>query len=87
MGHTPDFEAIVSRCNGKIIIIDTGISRGYGGALSALSIYYTLTPSTEQEYGEKKKWIERETISALYPDKRVVLLDEEREVYGNFSGY
>lgn len=24
MGHTPDFEKIVSRCGGKIIIIDTG---------------------------------------------------------------
>ncbi|EIN04810.1 Metallo-dependent phosphatase [Punctularia strigosozonata HHB-11173 SS5] len=44
MGHTPNFEKIVSRCNGKIIIIDTGISHAYGGALSALSITYTLTP-------------------------------------------
>jgi hypothetical protein len=24
MGHTPDFEKVVSRCGGKIIIIDTG---------------------------------------------------------------
>jgi hypothetical protein len=24
MGHTPDFEKIVSRCGGKIVIIDTG---------------------------------------------------------------
>lgn len=24
MGHTPDFERIISRCRGKIIIIDTG---------------------------------------------------------------
>ncbi|EEB88612.1 hypothetical protein MPER_13471, partial [Moniliophthora perniciosa FA553] len=23
MGHTPDFQGIVSRCDGKIIIIDT----------------------------------------------------------------
>jgi hypothetical protein len=27
MGHTPDFEKIVSRCGGKIIIIDTGECR------------------------------------------------------------
>jgi hypothetical protein len=26
MGHTPDFEKIVTRCGGKIIIIDTGTS-------------------------------------------------------------
>ncbi|KAF8514535.1 Metallo-dependent phosphatase-like protein [Hysterangium stoloniferum] len=46
MGHTPDFDKIVSRCGGKIIIIDTGISKAYGGVLSALSINYTLTPES-----------------------------------------
>ncbi|KAI5478940.1 hypothetical protein MNV49_004461 [Pseudohyphozyma bogoriensis] len=44
MGHTPNFEGMVSRCDGKIILIDTGISRAYGGALSALEIVVTLTP-------------------------------------------
>ena len=34
----------MSRCGGKIIIIDTGISKAYGGRLSALGITYTLTP-------------------------------------------
>lgn len=24
LGHTPNFEEIVSRCNGEIIVIDTG---------------------------------------------------------------
>ncbi|WVF66710.1 hypothetical protein IAT40_001452 [Kwoniella sp. CBS 6097] len=43
-GHTPNFEHIVSRCNGSVIIIDTGISSAYGGVLSALEIVYTLTP-------------------------------------------
>ncbi|KAL7419822.1 hypothetical protein Q5752_005738 [Cryptotrichosporon argae] len=47
-GHTPDFEKIVSRCNGSVIIIDTGISSAYGGVLSALEIVYTLTPETPQ---------------------------------------
>lgn len=41
-GHTPDFEKIVSRCDGGAIIIDTGISKAYGGVLSALEIEYTL---------------------------------------------
>lgn len=25
MGHTPHFSGIVSRCNGKILVIDTGM--------------------------------------------------------------
>lgn len=41
-GHTPNFEEIVSRCNGEVIIIDTGISKAYGGVLSALEIVYSL---------------------------------------------
>jgi hypothetical protein len=82
MGHTPDFTGIKSRCGGKIIIIDTGISHAYGGVLSALSIHYTLTPT-----GKDQIWTEREVVSALYPDERVVLVDEERQVVGDFSGY
>jgi hypothetical protein len=82
MGHTPDFSGIKSRCGGKIIIIDTGISHAYGGVLSALSIHYTLAPT-----GKHQVWKEREVVSALYPDQRVVLVDEERQVLGDFSGY
>ena len=44
MGHTPHFEGIVSRCNGQVLLIDTGISRAYGGSLSALEIRFTLKP-------------------------------------------
>lgn len=29
MGHTPNFEGMVSRCNGTILLIDTGISPAY----------------------------------------------------------
>lgn len=79
MGHTPDFTGIVSRCNGKIIIIDTGISHAYGGVLSALSIHYTLTPVTG------RVWKEREVVSALYPDRQEVLVDEERVVVGDYK--
>ncbi|GAA5820620.1 hypothetical protein JCM3770_003555 [Rhodotorula araucariae] len=45
MGHTPQFEGILPRCDGKVLLIDTGISRAYGGAHSSLSITYTLTPA------------------------------------------
>ncbi|GAA5933032.1 hypothetical protein JCM3775_005294 [Rhodotorula graminis] len=46
MGHTPRFEGILSRCDGKVLLIDTGISRAYGGAHSSLSLTYTLTPAS-----------------------------------------
>ncbi|KAF9267872.1 Metallo-dependent phosphatase [Marasmius fiardii PR-910] len=86
MGHTPDFEKIVSRCGGKIIIIDTGITPVYGGVLSALSIHYTLTPlSTDKgTRREKRKWIEKEVVSALYVDRQEVIVVDEREVVGDF---
>ncbi|KAJ7761916.1 Metallo-dependent phosphatase-like protein [Mycena maculata] len=83
MGHTPDFTGIVSRCNGKIIIIDTGISHAYGGALSALSIHYTFTPIGDDEDGEPR-WTEREVVSALYVDRQETIIDEERAVVGHF---
>ncbi|RDB26317.1 hypothetical protein Hypma_006636 [Hypsizygus marmoreus] len=87
MGHTPDLQGIVARCNGKVIIIDTGISHAYGGALSALSIHYTLTPVLGNGSGKKQRWIEREIVSALYPDRQEVLVEDEREVLGDFSGF
>jgi len=77
MGHTPDFERIVSRCDGKIIIIDTGITHAYGGVLSALSITYSLTPTEDEEI-----WHEKEVIVAVYEDRQETLVVEEREVTG-----
>ncbi|KZT73029.1 Metallo-dependent phosphatase [Daedalea quercina L-15889] len=87
MGHTPDFEHITSRCSGKIIIIDTGISHAYGGVLSALSIEYTLTPLsvTDPSSPSEARWLEREVVSALYPGRRDILVDEERQVQGAFT--
>jgi len=84
MGHTPDFEKIVSRCGGKIIIIDTGISHAYGGVLSALSIHYTLSLLSESSSKHEKKWKEREVVTAVYMDHQDVLAVMEREVVGNF---
>ncbi|KAI0331904.1 hypothetical protein GY45DRAFT_1321712 [Cubamyces sp. BRFM 1775] len=84
MGHTPDFQKIVSRCGGKIIIIDTGISHAYGGALSALSVTYTLTPTSEFTDAETQRWTEKEVVKALYVDREVVLAEDERDVVGDF---
>ncbi|KAI0303718.1 Metallo-dependent phosphatase-like protein [Multifurca ochricompacta] len=84
MGHTPNFQKIVSRCNGKIIIIDTGISHAYGGALSALNVEYTLKPvQSSSPSSSEKKWREREVVKAVYPSHFVTLVDEERDVFGD----
>ncbi|KAG5637549.1 hypothetical protein H0H81_004180 [Sphagnurus paluster] len=83
MGHTPDFTGIVARCKGKIIIIDTGISHAYGGVLSALSIHYTLTPVGNDA---DQRWVEKEVVSAIYPNKQEVIVTDEREVVGEFLG-
>ncbi|KAF8686073.1 Calcineurin-like phosphoesterase [Rhizoctonia solani] len=89
MGHTPNFEVRhqVSRCDGKIIIIDTGISKAYGGVLSALSITYTLTPHAPSRFlatSNERAWTEHEVIKAIYPDKTEVFVDSVREIRGSW---
>ncbi|KAF7966135.1 hypothetical protein HWV62_39954 [Athelia sp. TMB] len=84
MGHTPDFEKIVTRCNGKIIIIDTGITHVYGGVLSALSIKYEMTPIKSTANDAKQSWKETETIHAIYADRKELLVEEERFIQGSF---
>jgi hypothetical protein len=62
--------------------MSTGISHAYGGALSALRIDYTLKPASLSSSSEKK-WREQEVVKALYVDHSVVLVDEERDVFGD----
>ncbi|KIY51729.1 Metallo-dependent phosphatase [Fistulina hepatica ATCC 64428] len=87
MGHTPDFHNIVSRCDGKIIIIDTGISHAYGGALSALDIQYELIPVAPIAGDDRSDWLyeERETVSAVYVDRMELIKQDVRQVVGNFE--
>ena len=59
-----------------------GISHAYGGALSALSIHYTLSPLG---HDKDERWHETETVSAIYADRREVLVQTEREVVGEFE--
>jgi len=93
-------QKIVSRCGGKVIIIDTGsliwflptlavlnvnltgISHAYGGVLSALSITYSVTPLPPTEDG-KKRWIERETVVAVYLGGQDLVADDAREITGD----
>ena len=76
----------MSRCSGKIIIIDTGISHAYGGALSALSIDYSLSPVPELSVDSNRKiWMEREVVKAIYVDREVILANDEQEITGDFA--
>ncbi len=61
-----------------------GISRAYGGVLSALSVHYTLEPIGKAEKPEEQEWQEREVVSALYADRQDVLSEDVRRVVGNF---
>jgi hypothetical protein len=88
LGHTPNFSKIVHRCDGDVIIIDTGISKAYGGVLSALEITYDLYEeagevkeldseqeilSTEDGLRSSTKFVEVEVVHALYARGRVQL--------------
>ena len=94
-GHTPNFNQIVHRCDGDVIIIDTGISKAYGGVLSALEITYDLYEQAaevgELDYDQKAlnaqdalrsktKFIEVEVVHALYARGKVQLDRREHVV-------
>jgi hypothetical protein len=64
------------------LINKQGISHAYGGALSALSIEYTLVPVRSSSSSEKK-WREKEIVRAVYIDRSAILVDEERDVFGD----
>ena len=69
------------RISNILTLYPLGISHAYGGALSALSIYYTLTPIGDDA---SQRWREKEVVSALYHDRQEVLAIEEREIVGKF---
>ncbi|KAG9000408.1 hypothetical protein FRB94_005462 [Tulasnella sp. JGI-2019a] len=79
MGHTLNLSHIVSRCDGKILIIDTGMTHAFGGVLSAAKFTYTMWPSDTQG-----RWIVRDMVTAMYPDHEEVLVDEVEEVKADF---
>ncbi|GAA6009603.1 hypothetical protein JCM11491_001031 [Sporobolomyces phaffii] len=87
MGHTPHFEGILSRCGGRVLLIDTGISRAYGGAHSFLEITHTLSPSSRlphvdggsehDESRDRAEWVEHEVVKAVYEQRESGLPGEE----------
>lgn len=54
--------------------LHSGISRAYGGSLSALEIFVTLSPQfdiSDESWRDKPSlWSQSEEVSALYLDKR-----------------
>ncbi len=67
-----------------LTLYTVGISHAYGGALSALSVTYTLTPASTSKDAAEQKWTEKEVVKALYPDREVLIASDEREVVGDF---
>lgn len=77
----------MNRCDSEVIIIDTGISKAYGGVLSALEITYDLYETPQTSFGgqdaqdvlvevkakRKTEFVEVEVVSALYPRGKVQL--------------
>lgn len=64
MGHTPHFDGFVHRCDPPLIhLIDTGISRAYGGEQSALVFDSDL-------HWDNEKWVETVSLIALYKARR-----------------
>ncbi|PWN43162.1 Metallo-dependent phosphatase [Ceraceosorus guamensis] len=74
MGHTPHFDGFVVRCDAAVLLIDTGISRAYGGEQSALIFDTELLPLA------KGAWEERSTLTALYRGRRPKIIKEIRRV-------
>ncbi|CAO1614231.1 unnamed protein product [Parajaminaea phylloscopi] len=69
MGHTPHLEGFVHRCDPPSIhLIDTGISRAYGGEQSALIFETSL--DREQHPGGVQGWTEHRRLVALYKGRR-----------------
>ncbi|KDN39015.1 Metallo-dependent phosphatase [Tilletiaria anomala UBC 951] len=82
MGHTPHLEGFVVRCEGKVLLIDTGISKAYGGEQSALVLETELKYLSEGHDGVSNKWKETQTLTALYKGRRPkVIHTVSREVY------
>lgn len=91
---------IKSRCDGKIIIIDTGafvfdvtyvrtttLSRpGISHAYGGVLSALSIQYTLKPIGGSfSQRWKEKEVVSAIYPDRREVIATSEREVVGDFE--
>lgn len=84
MGHTPHLSGFIHRCKPPSIhLIDTGISRAYGGEQSALIFETTLRRQqgqTQTSSGARGKWIEERRLVALYKGRRPKTIYESERI-------
>jgi len=84
---------MVARCNGEIIIIDTGITFHYGGVVSALRVEYGLFPLENPDsmmalnatVSRTRRWRELEVVHALYEGSSKELVRSDKIIEGSFS--
>lgn len=86
-GRLRDVASVAARTD---YLFRSGMSPAYGGILSALDVRYSLTPVENKpsllgtwgvSFAKKGKYLEKETIYAVYPDKRDLLVSETRELF------
>jgi hypothetical protein len=46
-------------------------------------VEYTLENVPSSSSSEKNNWREKEVVKALYVDRSVILVDEERDIFGD----
>lgn len=64
MGHTPQFGGALSRCGGRILLIDTGLSSAYEGRPVVLEFL-----RSKSGLRQAKLWYEDdETSELVYPE-------------------
>jgi hypothetical protein len=44
-------------------------------------------PGVDEKYPRRKAWKETEVVTAIYEDRDEVLVQNERQVIGDFAGY
>lgn len=63
MGHTPQFDGALTRCGGRVLLIDTGLSSAYGGRPVVLQFYRGKLGSVEA-----KLWYDDDrSTEVVYP--------------------
>lgn len=64
MGHTPQFDGALSRCGGRVLLIDTGLSSAYGGRPAVLEFY-----RSKSGLREAKLWYDDDqSTEVVYPE-------------------
>lgn len=79
MGHTPHFSGIRRRCkDDQILVIDTGISKAYGGAQSAIVMKSALSSVA---YGKGNAWVVEHNTTAHYVGRSQQPLQRYRQMH------